>query len=184
MIEKIKLPVPKQINLDIIEHLGHQSHWNFCFDLDRKDSPPFSEIINSGPVNDSGFSNITYSFNNYMKGTKPDDYLNNFGNWIYHFCREKSKKYKIVRLERLYWNLYSRTSECTFHIDVSSTEKNYASIVYNLHDNDGGTEIKNYGFYQSQEREAIIFPSNILHKGVGPTNNKWRLSLNIVVKTR
>jgi hypothetical protein len=119
-----------------------------------------------------------------MKGTKPDDYLNNFGNWIYHFCREKSKKYKIVRLERLYWNLYSRTSECTFHIDVSSTEKNYASIVYNLHDNDGGTEIKNHGFYQSQEREAIIFPSNILHKGVGPTNNKWRLSLNIVVKTR
>lgn len=181
MIEKIKLPIPRQINFDVIQYLGHHNFWNFVFDHDRETAPPFSQIMDSGPTTDSGFATITYSINNHMKGTRPDEYLNNFGNWVYNFCRENSKVYNIIRLERLYWNLYSRTSKCKLHDDMSA--RNFTSIIYNFLDNDGGTQIQEHGFFPAKEREAVLFPSTLLHKGVGPTKNKWRLSLNLIVKT-
>tara|TARA_R100000664_G_C2750844_1_gene138165 strand:- start:461 stop:1054 length:594 start_codon:yes stop_codon:yes gene_type:complete len=187
VIEKIKLPIPKQINLDMINYLGNNALWNFVFDWDRNDVPNFLNIIDSSETTDNGFATITYSIDKSIAGTREDSVMNNFGNWVYHFCRENSKKYKIKRLQRLYWNLYSQTSKCEWHTDIQLSEQNkysntHASIIYNFHDNDGGTEIEGQGLLPAKEREAIIFPSNVLHKGVGPTQNKWRLSLNIIVQ--
>ena len=187
IIEKLKLPIPQQINLDMINYLGNNALWNFVFDWDRNDAPSFSNIIDSSETTDNGFATITYSIDKSITGTREDNVMNNFGNWVYHFCRENSKKYKIKRLQRLYWNLYSQTSTCEWHTDIQLSEKSkysntHASIIYNFHDNDGGTEIKGHGLQLAKEREAIIFPSNVLHKGVGPTQNKWRLSLNIIVQ--
>jgi len=186
-IEKIKLPIPQQMILDMINYLGNNALWNFVFDWDRNDAPHFSKIIDSSKTTDHGFATVTYSIDNSISGTREDNVMNNFGNWVYHFCRENSKKYNIKRLQRLYWNLYSQTSECQWHTDIQPSEKNkysntHASIIYNFHDNDGGTEIEGHGLQLAKEREAIIFPSNVLHKGVGPTQNKWRLSLNIIVQ--
>ena len=59
----------------------------------------------------------------------------------------------------------------------------YASIVYNFHTNDGGTEFES-GKIPSNEGEAIVFPSHIAHKGVAPVKHKWRLNLNIIVKIK
>ena len=86
------------------------------------------------------------------------------------------KKY----LDRLYWNLYSPNAVCQWHIDMGSVGE-YASVVYNLHTNDGGTEFES-GKIPSKEGQAIIFSSDLKHRGLAPKNNKWRLNVNLVVK--
>ena len=114
----------------------------------------------------------------FVFDTKRKNSFNNFGDLIYFHCKEKSKKFKIEQITRFYWNLYSRSSKCIWHTDERGINE-FVSIIYNLHDNDGGTEFES-GFIKSKDGEAIIFPSNLPHKGVGPKEYKWRLNLNIV----
>jgi hypothetical protein len=65
-----------------------------------------------------------------------------------------------------------------FHQDM--VEKGYVSIVYNMHDNDGGTEFKDDKFIKSKEGQAILFESNLFHRGVAPKKTNHRFSLNIL----
>ena len=64
-------------------------------------------------------------------------------------------------------------------------QDNKFSIIYNLHDNDGGTEFKinnEVKFYKSEESTALLFPSKIEHRGVSPTKDLNRFSLNILIE--
>ena len=82
IIEKLKLPIPQQINLDMINYLGNNALWNFVFDWDRNDAPSFSNIIDSSETTDNGFATITYSIDKSITGTREDNVMNNFGNWV------------------------------------------------------------------------------------------------------
>ena len=65
------------------------------------------------------------------------------------------------KINRVYWNWYHPGSVMKFHLDVE--EDNKFSIIYNLHDNDGGTEIKindKILFYKSKESEFYFFLVN------------------------
>ena len=62
-------------------------------------------------------------------------------------------------------------------------ESNCLSIVYNLHNNDGGTDFKNNKIIKSKEGQAIVFNSDYLHKGVSSKNIPVRYALNIVCRT-
>jgi len=177
-IEIFDLPVPKKINEETINYLGTQAAWKFVFEKDREFCPKFNEIITPDKITDSGMGIISYSRNN-MKGTTVDYSLNSIGNWIFYLCQEKSS-FKIKHLDRLYWNLYSPSAVCAWHTDTSSIGE-YASVVYNLHTNDGGTEFES-GKVIAKESQAIIFPSDLKHRGLAPKKNKWRLSLNMLVK--
>lgn len=176
-IEILKLPIPVLLNNNILNYLQQKGKWDFVFDTKRKNSFNMKQVASPGSFNDAGLARITYSSNG-LSGTLNDDYLNNFGDLIYFHCKEKSKKFKIEQITRFYWNLYSRSSKCIWHTDERGINE-FVSIIYNLHDNDGGTEFES-GFIKSKEGEAIIFPSNLPHKGVGPKEYKWRLNLNIV----
>jgi len=178
-IESLDLPVPKQINEKIINYLGTQARWQFAFDKPSELCPKFSDIITPDKTTDAGMGIISYSRDNKMKGTTVDDFLNSMGDWIFYMCQERSS-FKIKYLDRLYWNLYSPSAVCSWHVDHSALGE-YASIVYNLHTNDGGTEFESDKAL-SKEGQAIIFPSGLKHRGLAPKNNKWRLSLNMVVK--
>tara|TARA_R100001015_G_scaffold2394_1_gene690 strand:+ start:1770 stop:2336 length:567 start_codon:yes stop_codon:yes gene_type:complete len=175
-IEILKLPIPVTLNNNILNYLQKQGKWDFVYDRDRQISPNMKQVASPGLFTDAGLARITYS--NGLSGTVNDNYLNNFGDLIYFHCKEKSKKFKIEQITRFYWNLYSRSSKCLWHTDEKGIDE-FVSIIYNLHDNDGGTEFES-GFIKSKEGEAIIFPSNLPHKGVGPKEYKWRLNLNIV----
>ena len=70
-----------------------------------------------------------------------------------------------------------------FHMD--NHEDNRFSIIYNLHDSDGGTEFKindKVDFHKSIESQAILFPSKLYHRGVAPKTNPNRFSLNIMLE--
>jgi len=178
-IESLDLPVPNKINEKIINYLGTQIGWRFApsekpFEL----RPAFIEVIPPGNVADSGMSIITYSRNS-AKDATIDYFLNSMGDWIFYLCQERSS-FKLKYLERIYWNLYGPTARPGWHVD-SRAAGEYASILYNLHTNDGGTEFES-GKVISKEGRAVIFPSDLKHRGLAPRKYKWRLSLNLVVK--
>jgi|TARA_R110000796_G_scaffold103619_2_gene213053 hypothetical protein len=182
-IEVFDLPVPKEINTEIINYLGDKGKWGVVLEPTIESGGQFSEVV-AGKKKDAGMYQITYSRNNSNSKTIPDQYLNNFGDWIYSFCKERTEL-KIQYLERMYWNLYHPGASCKWHVDhdLNGYSGFYGSIVYNLHTNDGGTEFEGDQKILAKERQAVVFPSHLRHRGLPPIKNKWRISLNLVVRT-
>tara|TARA_R100000995_G_C3445238_1_gene105329 strand:+ start:301 stop:816 length:516 start_codon:yes stop_codon:yes gene_type:complete len=170
MITKINTDIPNNTNKKIIETLYNTHNWRFGFDqtltknLDKKDS---------------GFMLFTYNIDNDYHN---NDILNTYAQIIFDMV-EKKTFIKFKKINRVYWNWYHPGSIMKFHYDVK--EDNQFSIIYNLHDNDGGTEMKindKITFYKSKESEALLFPSKLYHRGVAPKENLNRFSLNIVLE--
>ena len=57
----------------------------------------------------------------------------------------------------------------------------FISAVYNLHTNDGGTQIENQ-FVESKESQVVLFKSEKKHKAISSKTSNFRLSLNIVME--
>jgi len=173
MIKIIKNILPPEINKNIITTLCNQQNWSFPHDIKDMTRENFLNNFVKNNISNCGFSLVTYdNFNNIHIKTE----LNLYGEIIFYYIKQKSKL-NIFDIKRIYWNYYDQSSTGNYHKDKG--EENYISIIYNLHTNDGGTYIKNK-FIPSNEGEAIIFPSNIIHKGVAPIKNKHRFNLNII----
>ena len=82
-------------------------------------------------------------------------------------------------IERCFWNLYFPGDSGQVHTDTHT--KGCLSAIYPLHTTDGLTVI-NDKEYRDLEGFAKIFPSNTLHRGVGPVDSKFRMNLNLVFK--
>tara|TARA_R110000803_G_C11973083_1_gene319911 strand:+ start:621 stop:1118 length:498 start_codon:yes stop_codon:yes gene_type:complete len=105
--------------------------------------------------------------------------LNDFGLIITeNVCQKINLKYS--NLNRFMWNLYKPGEEGIFHTD--SLKNNFYTILYSLNTSDGFLIVGDQKIHDKQD-EAKIFKSNILHKGVGPTKDKYRLNLNVVIET-
>ena len=74
------------------------------------------------------------------------------------------------------YNFYHPLSFGKEHIDYDNNK--FYTILYNLNTNDGYTSIENKKF-KSNESEALVFNSNKVHYGSGPTEG-LRYNLNIV----
>ena len=176
MIDEIfDLPVPKRMNQKIINYLGEQP-WNYVSDDSEKYKKPFYDIVSNPLLKDAGQAIISYKkYGDY----KNDNTLNFFGDYIFSLIQERSK-FKIKELSRIYWNLYTPLSECKLHSDDQNVGK-FISAIYNLHTNDGGTQVENQ-FVTSKESQAVLFRSEKIHKGIGPKTSNFRLSLSIVME--
>jgi len=176
MIDEIlDLPVPHRINEKIINYLGEQQ-WSYVNDASKKYKEPFYNIVSNPSLKDAGQAIISYK--------KYGDFVNNntlnfFGDYIFSLIQERSN-FKIKDVSRFYWNLYTPLSECKLHSDDSNVGK-CISAIYNLHTNDGGTEVENQ-FVTSKESQAVLFRSEKIHKGISSKTSNFRLSLNIVME--
>ena len=177
MIDEIlDLPVPHRMNEKIINYLGEQS-WNYVSDTaDEKYKELFYNIVSNPLLKDAGQAIISYR--------KYGDFVNNntlnfFGDFIFSLIQERSN-FKIKDVSRFYWNLYTPQSVCQEHFDQQDIGR-YISAVYNLHTNDGGTQVQNQ-FVPSKEGQAVIFRSEKIHKGISSKTSNFRLSLNIVME--
>lgn len=170
MITKINTNIPKNTNQKILNRLYTSKGWCFGFDENNH--------INKDKK-DAGLITVTYN----QKGDYyVDDVLNTYAQVIFDAV-ESNCFMKFKKIRRIYWNWYHPGSKMQFHIDTQGDNK--FSIIYNLHDNDGGTEFKindEITFHKSIESEAILFPSKLYHKGVAPKTNLNRFSLNIVLE--
>ena len=170
MITKINTEISKNTNKRIIETLYQIETWRFGVDN------TLSKNVNKI---DSGFMLVTYDVNYNYYG---NDILNTYAQVIYDMVEEKTFM-KFKKIDRVFWNWYHPGSIMEFHQDIKHDNK--FSIIYNLHDNDGGTEIKvndTNNFYKSIESEALLFPSKLYHRGIAPKENQNRFSLNIMLE--
>lgn len=91
----------------------------------------------------------------------------------------KNSKYNFINasVKRVLWNYYNRSSHGVTHTD--SPQSNYYSILYNINDNDGATVINDERI-DAKAGSCVIFKSNSIHCGVGPTKAKNKLAVNII----
>lgn len=108
--------------------------------------------------------------------------LNTLAEYIFESILEKSKfLYHGVELVRVLWNYYNKASTGIYHVDRDFDDDKYFSMVYHLNTCDGGTIIQKEKV-QSVSGNAIVFDSNVPHRGVGPTKDSARYVLNILLK--
>tara|TARA_R110002096_G_scaffold221362_1_gene410164 strand:- start:95 stop:613 length:519 start_codon:yes stop_codon:yes gene_type:complete len=171
MINKIKVNFSANTNKRIIDILYTTPGWMFASDTQIKSKTYLDS--------DCGF--IFKSYDNETPFVN-NEILNTYANIIFDTVNDNSHlKFKIIK--RIDWNWYHPGSTTKFHQDVLLD--NHYSILYNLQDNDGGTEfiINNKNdFYKSNQSEALVFPSKILHRGVAPKKDLNRFALNMVVR--
>jgi|TARA_E500000318_G_scaffold17215_1_gene17447 hypothetical protein len=165
MIKEINTGIPSNTNKGIIKHLYSSQNWHFGWDqnselnINKKDSGLILNINNSNNPVLSTYAQIIFD------------------------VVEKNTAMQFKKIERIYWNWYHPGSITEFHED--SAEDNKFSIVYNLHDNDGGTEFiinDEVKFVESKESMAISFPSKVKHRGISPKKNLNRFALNMVLE--
>jgi hypothetical protein len=167
--------VQDSYNNHIAQHiLQHLKNWNICSDQ-KEEHTDYSD----------------YGMLYRSLDIKPDEtvveneYLNVFA---YQILYKITTILQINDWEpvRYLWNYYSKASTCHEHVDDSRypdhDKFNYYSIVYYINTCDGGTTV-NGVFYPSIERTCIMFPSNVLHQGKGPTESSRRFVLNIMFRT-
>lgn len=171
MITKIDTNTLKSTNKRITDILFIVEGWGFGSDLYK------NKNINK---KDAGF--LLDSFNNDSNYFN-NDILNTYAQLVFDTV-EKNTCMKFKKLNRVFWNWYHSGSLMEFHQD-DRLEDNKFSIIYNLHDNDGGTEFKiddKITFYKSIESQALLFPSKLYHRGIAPKTNVNRFALNIMVE--
>jgi len=165
--------LPDRVNKKIIYNLITKNYFKISHDNINTIEDIHFYLTEDGK--DMGFN--FYSFNK-----ETNVFLNSpistYADIIFSKIKQKIN-FNIKDLVRCNWNYYTKNSETNLHRDKN--EKNYISILYNLHTNDGGTEINNV-FYPSISGQAILFKSNQLHKGFGPKSIKSRFNLNIVAE--
>ena len=158
-------------NKHIVDGLKYLSGWRLA-------SISENDVSLIGPYSDTGFLLQTYTKNS------PDGYnpkLNAYAELVLAKVLDQSKYiFHDMSPYRYFWNYYNTASTGILHRDIlPDIEGNFMSILYNLNDNDGGTEVDNI-VYTSQQSRAIMFNSRTLHRGIGPTQSKQRFSLNVV----
>ena len=167
MIKTLDNILPHGTNRGILNELIQWRSWTIANETAES---PLSLVDDNRP--NTGFSIISF---HRKYNVKMNVLLNNYADIVYFTLKEK---YNWGALEKVNWNYYDNSATTQEHKDESNE---FISAVYSLHTNDGGTEVKGK-FYPSIEGQAIIFDSDVLHRGVPPKNDRHRFNLSIVVK--
>ncbi len=163
-IKKISNIFPSKVNKKIIKILQNTPGWYFGYD-EKEHDKNFEE--------DQGLALQT--FNEDVTEHPNYQTLNMFAFIIANkICDELSINFN--RLKRVNYNFYHPVSKGHPHIDYDNNK--FYTILYNLNTNDGYTKIEDNKFI-SNESEALVFNSNKIHFGCGPTKG-LRYNLNIV----
>ena len=89
------------------------------------------------------------------------------------------KNFETASLRRAFINIFPRGLETGWHTD--NDKKDTYSLIINASNSDGGTDIGEK-FYKNNFNEALLFNSNLNHRGIGPTNSLYRRSLALIIK--
>ena len=164
--------LPKAINNMILEELCNSCRWRLAFDKGPRDI--YVSMLLNEVDKDFGWNMRSYhSREHFDENVK----LNSWAQVVFFKVIEESKKFINPRPVRFNWNYYNKSSTGQSHTD--SENKNSHSILYSIHDTDGGVQVAD-SFFKDVEGEAKLFPSFVEHKGIGPTKNVLRFNLNIV----
>jgi len=159
--------LPKKTNLDIIRILS-ESNWKIGTDANE------SKISRIFSGNHGGFVNLSY-----IEKTSYDDSLNIYADIVFKKVLEELNIEGVPL--RFLWNMYFKNQNGIVHRDKE--EKQFISIMYNLHTSDGGIEIDGT-FYPDVIGQAKVFESYVNHRGLGPKEDNVRFNLNIIFEIK
>lgn len=168
MIKTINTGLPQEFNDKIIKELAGSHLWRIATD----DEKGFIDITAKGKK-DTGFSFTTLRENEI---NQVGSFWNSLAEIIFYIVCSKAK-IKDAKMRRVMYNFYTPSAECIPHQDAK--DDNHFSILYNFHTNDGGTYIENK-FYPSKASQALVFNSNLVHRGAAPKKHLGRLNLNMI----
>lgn len=168
MIEQFKNLQSENFNQAIIGRLVKEGL--FKLSIDEQDHGDVGE-----DRSDAGLLFTTFHEKPWHKDV---EFFNSSAELIFDsVLRNSQQTFTNIKIVRIMWNYYNRASSGVYHQDMYVD--NYYSILYNLSTTDGGTIVDNT-FYEGEQGSAVLFPSAVIHKGVGPTKFKHRFALNIV----
>jgi len=165
-------------NKIIIKYLEKQQGW-------RLDADFYNENLNYdiGNHSDTGMLLLSYSSQQSQYMNQHNVNINTLGRLILDKILMKIEPIKFTnfKLNRFLWNYYNKSSTGIAHsdMDIFATD-NYCSIIYYLNTCDGYTMIGDKK-YESKSGSCVLFDSKDMHYGVGPTNDKKRFVLNIML---
>ena len=165
-------------NKIIIKCLDKQQSW-------RLDGDFYNENLNYdvGNHSDTGMLLLSYSSQQSPYMNQHNTNINTLGTLILDKILMKIRPIKFTnfKLNRFLWNYYNKSSTGIPHSDMDSFLTNkYCSIIYYLNTCDGYTMIGDKKF-ESKSGSCVLFDSTLIHYGVGPTNDKKRFVLNIML---
>jgi hypothetical protein len=160
---------------DYLAHrLQKSAEWRLC--LDEHYLPGADDQEHS----DTGFVYYTYTMDRDWHMINSQDlargYFNNLAETMLNTALAGTDM-KNPQIMRIMWNYYNRASTGIMHRDHQ--DQGIYSMVYNLSQTDGGTEIDGK-FYAGDSGTALIFPSCLDHRGFGPRIEPRRFVLNCI----
>lgn len=162
-LKKLNNLLPQDVHKDILFLLSKEA-WRIA-----NDNSTHEDILNFD--NHQGFSIETFN-------VEEEKYLKTSLNWYAELILKLilNKLNTKGRLLRVFFNMYHQNHAGEEHVD---SNKPFKSVLYCLHTNDGYFEHQGIK-YPDIEGQVLIFNSNELHRGVGPTKSKVRFNLNLV----
>ena len=168
---------PREFNKFLSNKLQRSAEWRLC--LDEHYLPGMDADSHS----DTGFVYYTYTNDRDWNMVAAQDptrgYFNHMAEAVLNTALIKLG-YSDATVMRIMWNYYNRSSQGIMHKDHQ--DHRILSMIYNLSDTDGGTEIDGK-FYPGQEGTALVFPSCLDHRGYGPKDQPYRFVLNCIFST-
>lgn len=187
-IELLENVCDDAFNRFVVKLLRDQRGWRICpDDWDEKiasDMRKTAYAKSHEEHSDTGLLLHTFNDAPYEEDDSHEyESLNTLAQFIFESVMGKSKyEYHGIELVRILWNYYNRASTGIFHVDKDfAGGKKYFSVIYHLNTCDGGTIIEKHPRIPSVAGNAIIFPSNLPHRGIGPTREPARYVLNFLL---
>ena len=165
----------EKFNSYVIEVIKYQKSWHIC-DLDGKRE--FNENIDPR-FSDTGMILTSFGRNQNPNVNLHNANLNIIADIILQVSLKSQTRYKFknINLRRVIWNYYNKSSTGTFHRDLY--EPNHCSLIYYLNTCDAFTIIDDKQ-YDCIAGQGVLFDSNIVHRGTGPTKSTYKYACNIV----
>lgn len=162
---------PVEFNRYLSQRLCQQGDWRLCLD------DLYCGGLDTERYSDTGMVFYSYHSDVPLQSIQQDpvrQFFNTAAELILHTATACSDQ---VVIDRIMWNYYSRSSTGVSHRDYH--EPGRTSLIYNLSQTDGGTWIGDQ-YYQGHQGRALVFPSELEHRGTGPVLQPHRLVLNVI----
>ena len=161
----------REYNRYLVERLISDADWRLCLD------DTYCGGLDRDRYSDTGMVFYSYHSDVPLQQIQQDPvrtWFNTAAELILHTALGHNRA---VEIDRVMWNYYSRSSTGVTHQDYH--EPGRTSMVYNLTNTDGGTWIEDQ-YFQGDQGRALIFPSELNHRGQGPEQQPYRMVLNVI----
>jgi hypothetical protein len=188
MYEVVENIASKDLYDYITHELNYDWSWSLCKD-ELNESTHYRKEEEDRVISDSGALLRSFESNRSVEENNFYLKLNTWADFIFHSVLKKTTAtFKGVTIKRYYWNYYNTGSSGIFHqdyyldtVEPDGSVLKHTTILLNLSDNGGTILIDNNNevFIPSISGVAVIFNSDLRHRGIGPQQGK-RFALNIV----